>query len=103
MRATAVVTAWDGARLVGLGYAISDGHLVVYYPHLVVAPAYQRRGIGSALMRRLMSQYRAFHQQTLIADGHSVAFYQKLGFRPAGDTSPMWIYEGDEHDPVHHP
>lgn len=26
-------TAWDGARLIGLGNAISDGHLVVYYPH----------------------------------------------------------------------
>lgn len=28
-----LVTAWDAARLVGLGNAISDGHLVVYYPH----------------------------------------------------------------------
>lgn len=26
----ALVTAWDGDRLVGLGNAISDGHLVVY-------------------------------------------------------------------------
>src|SRR5687768_7442345 len=26
-------TAWHGERLVGLGNATSDGHLVVYYPH----------------------------------------------------------------------
>jgi hypothetical protein len=30
------ITAWDNERLVGLGNALSDGHLVVYYPHLIV-------------------------------------------------------------------
>lgn len=95
--AHSVVTAWDGARMVGLGYAISDGHLVVYYPHLVVAPAYQGRGIGSALMQRLMVRYHEFHMQSLIADGRSLDFYRNLGFRAAGKTSPLWIYDGDEH------
>jgi len=33
-----LVTAWAGRKLVGLGNAISDGHLVVYYPHLLVLP-----------------------------------------------------------------
>jgi len=33
-----LITAWDGSKLVGLGNAISDGHLVVYYPHLLVCP-----------------------------------------------------------------
>jgi GNAT superfamily N-acetyltransferase len=31
---------------VGLGNAISDGALVVYYPHMLVLPEYQGRGIG---------------------------------------------------------
>jgi hypothetical protein len=31
----ALVSAWDGERLVGIGNAISDGFLVVYYPHLL--------------------------------------------------------------------
>ena len=43
-----LVTAWDGPRLVGLANAISDGFLVVYYPHLIVHPEYQRRGIGAS-------------------------------------------------------
>lgn len=43
-----LVIAWDGDKLVGLGNAISDGHLVVYYPHLLVLPEYQGRGIGTA-------------------------------------------------------
>ena len=32
----ALVSAWAGDVLVGLGNAISDGALVVYYPHLLV-------------------------------------------------------------------
>ena len=28
-----LISAWVGDKLVGLGNAISDGHLVVYYPH----------------------------------------------------------------------
>jgi len=94
----AVVTAWDRAELVGLGNAISDGHLVVYFPHLVVHPGYQRRGIGTALMRMLMSRYRGFHQQTLFADGRTIAFYERLGFTRAGATKPLWIFGGREHD-----
>ena len=41
-----LVTAWDGSRLVGLGNAISDGYLVVYYPHMLVLPKYQGRGMA---------------------------------------------------------
>jgi hypothetical protein len=43
-----LVTAWDGTRLIGLGNAISDGCLVVYYPHLLVLPEYQGRASGRA-------------------------------------------------------
>lgn len=92
-----LVAAWDGERLIGLGNAISDGYLVVYYPHLLVLPDYQRRGIGRELMRRLMERYKGFHQQMLVADGRALAFYRKCGFERAGKTEPMWIYEGHEH------
>jgi GNAT superfamily N-acetyltransferase len=92
-----VVTAWDGSRLVGLGNAISDGHLVVYYPHLLVLPEYQGRGIGTELMRRLKARYDGFHQHMLIADGRALDFYRKCGFERAGKTEPMWIYAGHDH------
>lgn len=92
-----LVTAWDGARLVGLGNAISDGHLVVYYPHLLVHPEYQGKGIGKMIIERLKTRYEGFHQQVLVADGKAVAFYEKCGFERAGETVPMWIYAGNDH------
>jgi GNAT superfamily N-acetyltransferase len=92
-----VISAWDGDQLVGLGNAISDGFLVVYYPHLLVHPDYHGRGIGKEILRRLMAKYQGFHQHILVADGRAVAFYLKCGFTRAGETESMWIYDGDDH------
>jgi GNAT superfamily N-acetyltransferase len=90
-------SAWDGDTLVGIGNAISDGHLVVYYPHLLVHPEYQGKGIGQQLMEAMQKRYKDFHMQMLTADGKAIDFYQKNGFEQAGDTMPMWIYGGNEH------
>lgn len=96
-RSHSVVTAWVGGSLVGLGNAISDGSLVVYYPHFLVAPEFQRRGIGRQLMKRLMKRYRGFHQHILIAEAKAVSFYRKCGFTRAGKTASMWVFKGREH------
>jgi GNAT superfamily N-acetyltransferase len=90
-------TAWDGARLIGLGNAISDGHLVVYYPHLLVHPDAQGRGVGSALLRAMTAHYAGFHQHVIMADGDAIGFYEKLGFSPAGRTGSMCIHDGTGH------
>lgn len=93
----ALVSAWDGDVLVGIGNAISDGFLVVYYPHLLVKPEYQGQGIGQQIMEILKQRYEGMHMQMLVADGEAIAFYQKCGFIRAGKTQPMWIYEGEDH------
>jgi GNAT superfamily N-acetyltransferase len=93
----ALVSAWDSETLVGLGNAISDGFLVVYYPHLLVNPAYQGQGIGKQIMAILQQKYTAMHMQILVADHEAIAFYKKCGFTPAGQTQSMWIYEGNDH------
>jgi GNAT superfamily N-acetyltransferase len=92
-----LVTAWDGNTLVGLGNTLSDGHLVVYYSHMLVLPEYQGRGIGTHLMKSLMAKYEGFHQHILVADGRAIEFYRKCGFHRAGKTEPMWIYAGHDH------
>jgi GNAT superfamily N-acetyltransferase len=92
-----LVTARVEKRLVGLGNAISDGHLVVYYPHMLVHPEFHRKGIGKEMMQAMQTRYAGFHQQMLVADGDAIAFYCSLGFAPAGRTQSMWIYGGSDH------
>lgn len=92
-----LITAWDEGKLIGLGNAISDGFLVVYYPHILVLPDYQGEGIGTEIVRRLTTKYEHFHQQVLIADRECVSFYRHCGFTRAGAMEPMWIYEGRDH------
>ena len=91
-----LVTAWDGDLLVGLANAISDGFLVVYYPHVVVHPDFQRKGIGWELMTRLLRRYEGFHQHSVLADMNAVAFYESCGFEQSVCPA-MWIYDGDDH------
>ena len=93
----ALATARADGRLVGLVNAISDGHLVAYFPHMLVLPAFQRQGIGRRLMAAMLARYRDFHQLMLTADGDAVAFYEAMGFIRAGRTVPMWIYAGNDH------
>lgn len=49
----ALFSAWDNDKLVGIGNAISDGYLVVYYPHLLVHPDYQGKGIGQLIVEKM--------------------------------------------------
>ncbi len=92
-----LVLAYQENILVGLGNSLSDGFLVVYYPHLLVLPDFQGRGIGRMILEKLQENYQNFHQQVLIADGKAVDFYRKCGFERAGKTEPMWIFRGGEH------
>lgn len=92
-----LVTARKEGTLVGLSNAISDGHLVVYFPHVLVHPDYQGEGIGKKMMKVLMERYDGFHQKSLVSDFDAVAFYQRLGFTRSGTMVPMWIYDGDDH------
>jgi GNAT superfamily N-acetyltransferase len=97
MNSDTLMSAWHGRRLIGLGNAISDGFLVVYYPHLLVLPEYHGQGVGSMLMELLKNRYKNFHQHILVAEGKAVKFYENLGFVRAGKTEPMWIYAGNDH------
>ena len=97
VNSTQLITAYDNDRLIGLANALSDGHLVVYYPHMLVHPDYHGKGIGRMIMDEYQKIYKDFHQQILVADGGAIEFYKKCGFVTAGETQSMWIYSGDDH------
>ncbi|MEL6777817.1 MAG: GNAT family N-acetyltransferase [Cyanobacteria bacterium J06597_16] len=92
-----VVSAWDKQRLIGIGNAISDGALVVYYPHLLIHPHYQSQGIGKEIVGLLKQRCEGFHMHILVAERDAIGFYEKCGFTRAGSTQPMWIYKGKDH------
>jgi predicted N-acetyltransferase YhbS len=95
-----VISAWYQNSLIGLGNAISDRALVVYYSHLLVLPSYQNMGIGREIMKRLQSRYIDFHQQILLAVDNATPFYEKLGFKHSNGVRPMWIYDDVDIDTI---
>jgi ribosomal protein S18 acetylase RimI-like enzyme len=80
-----VILALDGVvgPVVGFITAISDGVLTAYIPLLEVLPAYQGRGIGSELVRRLLERLEGLYAVDLLCDPDVQPFYARLGLRPA--------------------
>jgi GNAT superfamily N-acetyltransferase len=77
----AVELALDGDAAVGFVTAISDGVLSAFIPLLEVLPAYQHRGIGTELVRRLLGQLDDLYMVDLCCDTELEPFYSALGFQ----------------------
>lgn len=92
-----LIQARQNGKLIGLANAITDGYLVVYYPHLLIHPSVQGMGVGKLIMDKMKEKYGHLHQQILVSDGQTIEFYKKCGFDIAGDTQSMWIYTADDH------
>jgi ribosomal protein S18 acetylase RimI-like enzyme len=73
----------SGGQVVGFITAISDGVLTAFIPLLEVLPAYQGRGIGQELMRRMLERLRHLYAIDLLCDADLQPFYARLGMRPA--------------------
>jgi ribosomal protein S18 acetylase RimI-like enzyme len=80
-----VLLARDGAAgpVVGFITAISDGVLMAFIPLLEVLPAYQGRGVGQELVRRMLERLRHLYAIDLLCDAELQPFYAGLGMRPA--------------------
>ena len=69
-------------QVVGFITAISDGVSAAYIPHLEVLPAYQKQGIGSALVTRMLARLRHLYVIDLMCDPDLQPFYERFGMRP---------------------
>jgi len=78
-----VAFARDGDRLVGMARLLSDGVCNAYLVDVWTASAYRRRGIGSAMIRRLLDEVPGQHVGLQTDDMQ--AFYESLGFGPQPD------------------
>lgn len=87
---TAVVSAWDGDRLVGLVRALSDGETVAFLHYLLVDPAYQGQHIGDELMRRILAPMAdLLYVKIMPSDPATIPFYARYGFRQYDHYSAM--------------
>lgn len=87
----AVYTAWDGARLIGLMNAMSDGIMNAYFQYLLVNPEYQGKGVGKRLVSLMLDHYKSFLRKTLIAYDTALEFYQQCGFETGEGKTPMSV------------
>jgi GNAT superfamily N-acetyltransferase len=86
---------YDGDALVAFGRLVSDGIYQCFVCDMIVLPAYQGKGLGRAVMERLVAHARdagiAWLQLTC-AKGKR-GFYERLGFTARPDDAPgMEIY-----------
>ena len=80
----AAVCAVDGERVVGMGRLISDGVFYFMAVDVVVDPAYQRRGVGSQIMRKLeevVARAGGNRVVNLTATTNVADFYVNIGYR----------------------
>lgn len=83
-----VVAMWrqqgNYRRLIGFARATSDHAFNATVWDVVVHPEYQGKGLGRALMERVIRELRAhdISNITLFADRGVVTFYERLGFTP---------------------
>ena len=78
--ANLVITAWDGALLVGIARSLTDRSYATYLSDLTVRESHQRRGIGRELIRRTQAAGgRAL--LILLSAPAAAEYYPRIGFR----------------------
>ena len=81
-----IIAAKDGDTAVGMARVVSDGGYVVFIADVIVLPEYQRKGIGKAMMGKIMDYIRGklsdgyCIQVDLMAAKGKEKFYEEFGF-----------------------
>jgi GNAT superfamily N-acetyltransferase len=81
---------YAGAVLVGAGRALADGVDCAYIADVAVHPDHQGRGLGKAIIRRLVAQAEGHKKIILYANPGTEPFYLELGFLPMNTAMAIW-------------
>jgi GNAT superfamily N-acetyltransferase len=95
-RSLLTLAAYEGDELLGIIRVVGDGRTVVFVQDLLVCPAHQRRGVGSALLREILARFRGVRQIELVTDDRpeTLAFYRSLGFSPLSESGCVGLMRG---------
>ena len=91
-----IYLALDDDAVVGLIRLVGDGFSSVFVQDLIVLPSYQRQGIGSALMKEALEDYKEVYQVQLATEQteKNVGFYRSMGFETLSTydcTGMIWV------------
>ena len=91
-----IYLALDGDAVVGLIRLVGDGFSSVLVQDLIVLPIYQCQGIGSALMKEALEDYKDAYQVQLVTDQteRTLEFYRSMGFETLSTydcTGMIWV------------
>lgn len=73
----------EAEKVIGFVTALTDGVQAAFIPLLEVLPAYRSRGIGSALMSKMLKKLRGIPAIDLTCDPSLQDFYARLGMVPS--------------------
>ena len=90
------LVAWEDGEIAGAGALIHEAPGAARVVRMSVARDRQRRGIGRAILRRLLEKARARGYQRVVLETTTTwedakSFYMNNGFRPVGE------WDGDTH------
>ena len=85
-----MVCAYEGDALVGTGRMVSDGFYQCFVCDVIIRPDRQGRGIGRAVMERLLAHARSqgIRWLQLTSAAGKRGFYEQLGFVARPDDAP---------------
>lgn len=77
-----ILGAYADEQLLGIIRVVGDGCSIVFIQDILVFPEYQHRGIGTALISKILSLYQTVYQKSLLTDNteKTIHFYQSVGF-----------------------
>jgi len=73
------IVALDGNKAVGFITALSDGVASGFIPLLEVLPEYQKQGIGSELVKRMLVKLKGIMNIDLTCDAVIQPYYERFG------------------------
>ena len=76
--------------LVAAGRALADGLDCAYIADVAVHPAQQGRGLGRAMVQRLVDRAAGHRKVILYANPGTEPFYAALGFLPMNTAMAVW-------------
>jgi ribosomal protein S18 acetylase RimI-like enzyme len=84
------LSAWDGDRLIGFGRVLTDFIYRATIWDVIVDRAYQGQGVGTEIVRRILSHPRLKRVELFWLCTRRPGFYEKLGFSSKEQTGMVW-------------